>query len=113
MRKKTENKDQTPEEKMKIFLENFAAMKKEFSSVCIGFTSSLEKFNKHLFEMRKLLQAQEKSLEENNRVTQNVDESLGNVLLAIRQNEYLQAYYPAQLGFPEMKVTGKHPAKNI
>ena len=39
-----------------------------------------------------------------------VEESLCNVLLAIRQNEYLQAWYPEQSGFPEMKVTGIHPA---
>jgi hypothetical protein len=34
-----------------------------------------------------------------------------NVLLAIRQNEYLQAWYPAQQGYPEMKVVGSHPYK--
>ena len=42
----------------------------------------------------------------------NVEETVCNVLLAIRQNEYLQAYYPEQLGFKEMKVVGKHPSKN-
>jgi len=41
----------------------------------------------------------------------NVEETLCNVLLAIRQNEYLQAWHPAQHGYPDMKVTGKHPAK--
>ena len=48
-------------------------------------------------------------LQEISRTNTNVDETLGNVLLAIRQNEYLQAHYPAQLGYPEMKVVGKHP----
>jgi lysyl-tRNA synthetase class I len=42
---------------------------------------------------------------------ENVEDTLMNVLAAIRQNEYLQAWYPAQCGFPEMKVTGSHPAK--
>jgi hypothetical protein len=42
---------------------------------------------------------------------QNLEETLLNVLLAIRQNEYLQAWYPAQNGYKEMKVTGPHPAK--
>jgi hypothetical protein len=50
-------------------------------------------------------------LKEITRINANVDESLGNVLLAIRQNEFLQAYYPAQLGYPEMKIVGTHPAK--
>lgn len=44
-------------------------------------------------------------------INQNVEATLCNVLLAIRQNEYLQAWYPAQQGYPEMKVTGKHPIK--
>lgn len=52
-------------------------------------------------------------VKQNNKVTDNVDETLGNVLLAIRQNEYLKAWYPAQHGFPEMKVEGKHPAKTF
>jgi hypothetical protein len=42
---------------------------------------------------------------------ENVEETLGNVLLAIKQNEFLQAWYPAQHGYPDLKVTGKHPAK--
>ena len=48
-------------------------------------------------------------IEEVSKTNANVDETLGNVLLAIRQNEYLQAHYPAQQGYPEMKVVGKHP----
>ncbi len=32
-----------------------------------------------------------------------------NVLSAIRQNEYLQANYHAQQGYPAMKVAGHHP----
>ena len=39
----------------------------------------------------------------------NVEETLINVLLAIRQNEYLQAWYPAQKGYDEMNVSGRHP----
>jgi ElaB/YqjD/DUF883 family membrane-anchored ribosome-binding protein len=45
------------------------------------------------------------------KVTSSCDDTLLNVLLAIRQNEYLQAYYPAQHGYPDMKITGSHPAK--
>jgi len=53
----------------------------------------------------------EKSLKAIKETNDNVEETLGNVLLAIRQNEYLQAWHPEQLGYPAMKVTGKHPAK--
>ena len=40
-----------------------------------------------------------------------MDEMMGLVLVAIRQNEYLQAYYPEQHGFPAGKYVGTHPAK--
>ncbi len=53
----------------------------------------------------------EKFLKELNKSNQNLEEALANVLLAIKQNEYLQAWYPAQHGYPDLKVTGKHPAK--
>jgi hypothetical protein len=41
-------------------------------------------------------------------VNQCVDECLCNVLLAIRQNEFFQAWYPAQNGKKEQKVVGKY-----
>lgn len=41
------------------------------------------------------------------------EETLMNVLVAIRQQEHLQAWYPAQKGYPEMKVVGRHPSKYI
>jgi|SRR5579863_7669797 len=40
---------------------------------------------------------------------ENVEDTILNVLAAIRQNEYLQAWYPEQSGMPEMKVIGSHP----
>lgn len=40
-----------------------------------------------------------------------VEETLLNVLLAIRQHESMKAWYPAQKGYEEMKVVGIHPAK--
>ena len=39
---------------------------------------------------------------------QTMDETLCNVLLAVRQNEYLQAWYPAQNGQEEQRVIGKY-----
>lgn len=44
---------------------------------------------------------------------EDVNESLGLAMLAIRQNEYLHTYYPAQHGYKEMKRAGKHPAKHL
>lgn len=52
----------------------------------------------------------EKFLDGIKHTNENVEEILGNVLLAIRQNEYLQAWYPPQQEHPEMKVVGIHPA---
>jgi hypothetical protein len=60
--------------------------------------------------LEKLMGAHLEQMKEMTRINQLVDESLGNVLLAIRQNEYLQAYYPQQHGFKAMKVSGIHPA---
>ena len=61
-------------------------------------------------EGKDTLKEHEKVLEDVKHTNEGVEEILGNVLLAIRQNEYLQAWYPAQSGFPEMKVAGIHPA---
>ena len=58
----------------------------------------------------KLTQTQ-KIIKESNKLNDNVDCTLRNVLLAIRQNEYLQSWHPEQAGFPEMKVVGKHPVQ--
>lgn len=50
-------------------------------------------------------------LESTKECFENCEDTFLNVLVAIRQNEYLQANYPAQKGYPEMKVTGPHPSK--
>ncbi len=55
------------------------------------------------------LSSYEKNLEKLTEINETVEETLANVLLAIRQNEYLQAWYPEQQGHPEMKVVGRHP----
>ncbi len=53
----------------------------------------------------------EKKMVELTKLNDSIDETLGNVLLAIRQNEYLQAWYPPQQGHEEMKVVGRHPCQ--
>ena len=57
------------------------------------------------------LEAYEKKLTTLTQLNVSIEETLGNVLLAIRQNEYLQAWYPEQQGHGEMKVIGRHPCQ--
>lgn len=61
----------------------------------------------------KVLKSYSEVFEESNRIAESSNEVLGAVLLAIRQNEYLQAYYPEQHGFKAGKYTGQHPSKLI
>jgi hypothetical protein len=61
-----------------------------------------------LTKVESVLRNHERLLEKMLEVNRSVDETLCNVLLAIRQNEYLQAWYPAQQGQPEQKVVGKY-----
>ena len=61
-------------------------------------------------ECRAYLSERSSILQEIKSTNETVSDTLLNVLLAIRQNEYLQAWYPPQKGFDAMKVTGTHPA---
>lgn len=71
----------------------------------------IEKTNKQTKEimkkMDKHLLNENQYLKKSNELLGFVDETLSNVLLAIRQNEYLQAWYPAQQGETEKKVIGR------
>jgi hypothetical protein len=62
------------------------------------------------FELHVLsrLQSYHEDIQKVVKLNEMVDETLCNVLLAIRQNEYLQAWYPAQNGQAEQKVVGKY-----
>lgn len=70
-----------------------------------------EVFVRFLKETTDKIHSHDVMLEKVHSTNENVEESLCNVLLAIRQNEYLQAWHPAQHGFPDLKVVGKHPIK--
>lgn len=83
---------------------------------------SIEKVNNQVNEMvvrvtRKSRELQcefadhKQFLSEIMRKMESIDEMMSCILVAVRQNEYLQTYYPAQHGFPEMKCGGIHPAK--
>src|SRR5271154_3893139 len=61
--------------------------------------------------MKKKFDEQENVIKRLTQICSNAEETLTNVLVAIRQNEYLQAWHPAQSGYPEMRVVGKHPAE--
>lgn len=71
-----------------------------------------EKEEKILSKIKTVLVEHGKSLQECLQVMNNADETLCNVLFAIRQNEYLQAYYPAQNGQPAQNVVGKYAVVN-
>lgn len=60
-----------------------------------------------LFERR--LDAHDQTLKRIERTNATVEETLLNVLGAIKQNEYLQMWYPAQKGVKAGKFTGPHP----
>lgn len=80
-------KTKTYSEKNKRFMNKVGEMVKELSSTMRVYLTVLESVKK---------------------TNETVDETLCNVLLAIRQNEYLQAWYPAQGKEPEKKVVGKY-----
>lgn len=89
-------------------------MQKKISSVRVEVRKQLElisrKLEEQTKEISKRIDSYESTLNSVKTVAENSEETLLNVLLAIRQNEYLQAWYPAQKGHSEMKVVGKHPA---
>lgn len=79
-------------------------MNRKFKSVC-------NKNDKTAAKVLSIINDYYKQISEVMYTIQCVDESLCNVLLAIRQNEYLQAWHPEQHDCPELKVVGRHPAK--
>lgn len=105
---------------LKEKIDQIRAEKEEFAQDCQRFNkknslkvnASIRKTSRQLEKITKIVEGHKDFLNQVKKTNENAEETLCNVLLAIRQNEYLQAWYPAQSGFPEMKVTGKHP-KNI
>lgn len=70
----------------------------QINNMCKRFEESM---NKVLLSFNK----QNENLESVMKINSNVEETLCHVLLAIRQNEYLQAYIPCEKD-PERKVVG-------
>lgn len=85
----------TNRQTQKLLIEKFEKQERKVFALIDTLT---KKVNHYTAEAKKLRQ-----------INEDIEETLTNVLLAIRQNEYLQAWYPSQGGYPEMKVTGNHP----
>ena len=74
-----------------------------------GLIAEMSKKEERILEkVQARIDAHQEQLHQMLDVLRNVDETLCNVLFAIRQNEYLQAWYPAQGGVEEQKVVGKY-----
>jgi len=89
------------------------------NKIRITFDIIERKFNKFIADSNKAnkllvdsITKQEKLLKSVANISDNAEQTLLNVLLAIRQNEYLQAWYPAQEGEPETYVVGHHRLRN-
>jgi hypothetical protein len=109
-----ENIDKNFFETKKDFKEIFKQFKKftiNSSNYIKDCALNIKNHEKYLKECVSDIQKHEKYLSDLKETNRNVEETLINVLLAIRQTEILQAWYPAQKGFPEMKVIGSHPIK--
>lgn len=89
----------------KIFNDLNVFLKKSISYM----EEKLEKNSTTILEMKKILTSYEERMVKITEINIAAEETLTNVLLAIRQNEYLQAWYPAQAGYPDLKITGRHP----
>lgn len=53
------------------------------------------------------------TLRKTQEILERTEDTVCNMLLAIRQNQFLQAYYPAQKDLPEMYVTGSYPKGTV
>lgn len=101
------------EDEMKLIKDNvtkvLANVNRDFGAMKSVIQKSMEELNRLAVSGFEKLQEHDKILMQIKECNENAEQTLLNVLLAIRQNEYLQAWYPAQKGIPEMKITGKHP----
>lgn len=111
MASKKKLKKVDPEKQMLDFLETNKKVVEMSCDLLKKIEVMIKKCESHFIDCNKILKSQDEYMKQNNHLHKMVDESLGNMLLAIKQNIFLQAWFPEQLGFPEMKVTGRHPAK--
>lgn len=96
------------EQQMKQFLEDTHDFLKQGKRMYKEVSVFLRKANKLMLEAKKDQRKQEDFLSKIAYTNENVEETLCNVLLAIRQCEFLKAWYPAQQGQKEQYVVGKY-----
>ena len=105
----------TPETSMaemrKCMQESMADMRRSMSHMRGEVERCAKESCKLIREIHTILASYSDFFKEHQRLISNADETLGSVLLAIRQNEYLQAYYPEQNGFKAGKFIGQHTSK--
>lgn len=101
---------------------NKEAIQIERKAILIGVTKSSEEMEERLkklidnvdtafAQILKTFRAHEDILHGILIKMENIDEMMSCILIAVRQNEYLQTYYPAQNGMPAGKYVGIHPSK--
>jgi uncharacterized protein YgbK (DUF1537 family) len=86
-------------------------LKKEVRAIRTEALRIIRKNNSTVVDIYRKVNQFEAILAQLGKSNETVEETLCNVLLAIKQNQYLQAWYPAQKGYPEMMVVGPHPSK--
>lgn len=94
-KKKEKSKEKVLEEKIEKLIYMFESHQRKMKKIENSIQNAIMAQNKKL-----------NMLQEQMEITEGTNT---NILLAIRQNEYLQAWYPAQSGFKEMNVVGEHP----
>ena len=55
----------------------------------------------------------ERTIKKTKEILERTEDTVCNILAAIRQNQCLQAWYPPQNGYPEMYVSGNHPLSDV
>lgn len=103
----------TPSEEILLLKDNITEtlrrLRIDFENIKIQYTRSMRIIDETMMACFEKIKTYHTQVIEVKCTNENVEQTLLNVLLAIRQNEYLQAWYPAQQGHPEQKVIGAHP----
>ena len=105
------DEDKSLQEFMRKGSKFIASMRRDLSHLQKEVSKLAHENHKLVIAMKKDQVEQTKILKDMAKTCESAEETLGCVLVAIRQNEFLQTYYPAQNGFPAKKFCGVHPSK--
>ena len=96
------------------FLSDFIKnLEYKFDRMCKKNETFLAQYLKTFESMHEKIIFYEEKLTRISEANAEIELAISNMLLAIRQNEFLQAWFPAQKGYPAMKVVGKHPYESV